>query len=143
MNQFFSKIEKASPIVKAYELEPEYAERRALRSINANNIDEIIMNIKDLCKTPDKKFILAYSDNPDSLLHKFGVTSEEAKKFIKETEDKIEEMTKNISEDTILIISADHGHKDIQKAYTLLDYPEIQECLIMPASLECRFLSFL
>ena len=51
-------------------------------------------------------------------------------------------MTKNISEDTILIISADHGHKDIQKAYTLLDYPEIQECLIMPASLECRFLSF-
>ena len=61
---------------------------------------------------------------------------------IKETEDKIEEMTKNISEDTILIISADHGHKDIQKAYTLLDYPEIQECLIMPASLECRFLSF-
>ena len=138
----FSKIEKASPIVKAYELEPEYAERRALRSINANNIDEIIMNINDLCKTPDKKFILAYSDNPDSLLHKFGVTSEEAKKFIKETEDKIEEMTKNISEDTILIISADHGHKDIQKAYTLLDYPEIQECLIMPASLECRFLSF-
>ncbi len=41
------------------------------------------MNINDLCKTPDKKFILAYSDNPDSLLHKFGVTSEEAKEIYK------------------------------------------------------------
>jgi hypothetical protein len=138
----FEKIEKASPDVKAYEIEPEYAERRALRSINADNVDQLIMNINDLCKNPDRKFILAYSDNPDGILHKYGTTSEEAKTFIKETEQKIEEMCRNFDEDTILIISADHGHKDIEKAYTLLDYPEIQECLIMPASLESRVLTF-
>jgi hypothetical protein len=138
----FERIEKASPDVKAYEIEPEYAERRALRSINADNVDQLIMNINDLCKNPDRKFILAYSDNPDGILHKYGTTSEEAKTFIKETEQKIEEMCRNFDEDTILIISADHGHKDIEKAYTLLDYPEIQECLIMPASLESRVLTF-
>ena len=44
--------------------------------------------------------------------------------------------------DTLFIISADHGHKNIDKVYTLLDYPEIQECMIMPASLESRVLSF-
>src|SRR5699024_1468158 len=32
--------------------------------------------------------------------------------------------------------------KDIEKAYTLLDYPEIQECLIIPAYLESRVLTF-
>lgn len=138
----FEKIEKASPDVKAYEIEPEYAERRAKRSINADNIDELIMNIKDLCKSPDKKFILAYSDKPDGLLHQYGTTSEEVKEFVKETEKKIEEMCKEFDEDTILIISADHGHKDIEKAYTLLDYPELQECLIMPAYLESRVLTF-
>lgn len=138
----FNKIEEASPGLKVYEIEPEYADRRAKRSLKANNIDELIMNINDLCMIPDKKFILAYSDNPDGLLHKFGTTSEEVKKFVKETEEKIEKMVQSFDDDTILIISADHGHKDIQKAYTLLDYPEIVECLIMPASLESRALTF-
>ena len=138
----FEKIEKALPEVKAYEIEPEYAERRARRSVQANDIDQLIMNIKDLCKIPDRKFILAYSDNPDGLLHKFGTTSEEAKEFIKDAEKKIEKMYQELDEDSLLIISADHGHKDIEKAYTLLDYPEIQECLIMPAYLESRVLTF-
>lgn len=138
----FEQIEKASPDVKAYEIEPEYADRRALRSIKANNIDELIMNINDLCKIPDRKFILAYSDNPDGLFHKYGTTSEEAKNFVLDAQNKIQEMCENFDDDTILIISADHGHKDIEKAYTLLDYPEIQECLIMPASLESRVLTF-
>lgn len=138
----FERIEKDSPDVKTYELEPEYAERRAKRSIRANDIDELIMNIEDLCLIPDRKFIFAYSDNPDGLLHKYGTTSNEARDFIKETEEKIKKMCNKLDEDTILIISADHGHKDIEKVYTLLDYPEIQKCLIMPASLESRVLTF-
>ena len=138
----FEKIEMASKDVKAYEIEPEYAERRSKRCIKANNIDEIIMNIEDLCTMPNRKFIFAYSDNPDGLLHKYGVESEEVKIFIKETEKKIKDMCAKLNNETILIISADHGHKDIEKAYTLLDYPEIQECLIMPASLESRVITF-
>ena len=138
----FDKIEKSSKGVKAYELEPEYAERRARRSINANNLDEIIMNIEDLITMPSRKFIFAYSDNPDGLLHKYGTKSEEASNFIKEAEMKIKEMCKKFDDDTILIIAADYGYKDIEKAYTLLDYPEILECLIMPASLESRAVNF-
>ena len=138
----FDKIEKISPEVKAYEIEPEYAERRAKRSMKANNLDELIMNIEDLCMIPDKKIILAYSDNPDGLLHKYGTTSVEVKEFIKNAEEKIQEMSQKLGDDTLLIISADHGHKDIEKAYTLFDYPEIQECLIIPAYLESRALTF-
>lgn len=138
----YSRIEKASPDVKAYEIQPDYAERRSKRSIRANNVDELIMNIEDLCKTPDRKFILAYSDCPDSILHKYGTDSQEVKDFILQTENKVKKMCENMKDDTLLIISADHGHKNIDKAYTLLDYPEIQECLIMPASLESRVVTF-
>lgn len=138
----YERIEEASPDVKAYEIQPDYAERRAKRSIRANNIDELIMNIEDLCQKQDNNFILAYSDNPDGLLHKYGTDSEEVKTFVKEAEEKIQKMCNNFDDDTILIISADHGHKNIEKSYTLLDYPEIQECLIMPASLESRVLTF-
>lgn len=138
----FERIEKASPDIKTFELEPEYAERRTKRSIVSNNIDELIENIEELCLNPDKKFIFAYSDNPDGLLHKYGTKSTEVKDFLLETEEKIKQMSNTLGNDTILIISADHGHKDIEKSYTLLDYPEIQECLIMPASLESRVLTF-
>lgn len=138
----FEQIEEASPEVKAYELTPIYSDKRSKRSIRADNIDEIILNIEMLCKNPDEKFIFAYCDNPDGLLHKFGTDSEEASKYIIETEQKIENMCKNLGEDTIVIISADHGHKNIEKAYTILDYPEIQECLILPPSLESRTVTF-
>ena len=138
----FEKIEAANPDVKAYEVEPEYAERRSLRSLKANNIDELVLSVKDIESMPGNKFILAYCDCPDSILHKFGTTSEDAKTFILETERKIEDMCNSFDEDTIVIISADHGHKNIENAYTLLDYPEIQECLIMPAYLESRVLTF-
>lgn len=138
----FERIEKAATNVKAYELTPTYSDKRANRSVRADNIDEIISNIEMLCQTQDEKFILAYSDNPDGLLHKFGTTSEEAKQFVLETENKIQQMRQKLGEDTIVIISADHGHKDIEKSYSIIDYPEIQECLIIPASLESRTLAF-
>lgn len=137
----FEKIEETSN-AQAYELTPSYSEKRSKKSIRADSIDEILQNIEMLCKNPDEKFIFAYSDNPDGTLHKFGASSEEAKAFVIDAEKKIEKMYNDLPEDTIMIISADHGHKDIEKVYTLLDYPEIQECLIMPPSLESRALTF-
>lgn len=138
----FERIEKASPNVKAFEVVPNYSDRRASRSLRADNLDEIVMSVEDICSAEGEKFIFAYCDNPDATLHKFGAYSDEAKEFILYSEQKIEELRKKLSDDTIIIISADHGHKDIEKAYTILDYPEINECLIMPISLESRVVTF-
>ena len=138
----FDQIEEVNPDMEAYEIMPTYADKKSKRSIRADSIDEIVAGIKMLCEAKGKKFIMAYSDNPDGILHKYGTDSKEARDFILETEEKIKKMCKNLGNDTIVVISADHGHKNIEKAYTLLDYPEIQECLIMPASLESRVLTF-
>ena len=105
---------------------PSYSDRRSKRSIKADSIDEIIENIEMLCKNPDEKFILAYSDNPDGLLHKYGASSDEAKEFILDTEEKIKELTSKLK-DTLLIISADHGHKDIGKVYSVLEHPDLSD----------------
>lgn len=137
----FTKIEKASNI-PAYEIMPSYSDRRSNRTIKADSVDEIINNIKLLCDAPNEKFILAYCDNPDSTLHKYGAYSDEAKNFIQDTENKIKELCSTLGDDTVLIISADHGHKDIEHVHTLLDYPQLQECFIMPPSLESRVISF-
>ena len=138
----FDQIEKANSNVKAFDISPEYSEKRGRRKIVANNIDEAIYSIYDIGQISGEKFILAYIDNPDGLLHKYGTDSDEVKKYVLETEEKIKNMKNNLPEDTLVIISADHGHKNIDKTYTLLDYPEIYECLIMPPTLESRALTF-
>lgn len=137
----FEKIEKASPHIKAYEIMPAYAEVKSRRSLRADSLDIICEDIKDLCNNKGEKFIMAYYDKPDGLLHKYGCDSNEVKEMILDAEKQIEEMCKEL-EDTLVIISADHGHKDIEKSYTLLDYPEIQDCLIMPPTLESRVVGF-
>ena len=139
----FNRIENASKETKAYEITPEYSDRRSKRSLRANNLTEICDNIKLICKNKDENnFIFAYSDNPDGLLHKYGCASQEAKEMVIDAEKQIEKLREELPEDTLIIISADHGHKDITKVYDLLEYPQIQDCLIMPASLESRAIAF-
>ena len=138
----FDQIEEASPEVKAYEVEPSYTDKRSKRSMRADNIDEIVMCIEDICSIPSKNFIFAYSDKPDQLLHKYGADSDEAKQYIQDAERKIRDMVERLPQDTLVIVTADHGHRNIDNAYTLLDYPEIMECLIMPPSLESRTIAF-
>ena len=138
----FEKIEKQNLNVKAYAIQPEYAERRGKRQVIANDIDEMVTEIKDVCSIEGEKFVFAYSDNPDGLLHRFGTDSKEASDFVLETEEKVKNLRKELGEDTIIIVSADHGHKNIDKVHSILDFPELMECLIIPPSLECRFLSF-
>jgi len=138
----FTQIEEASPNVKAFEIEPAYAERRAKRSIIADNIDELISSIEDVVTMPSNNFILAYCDNPDGLLHKFGTDSAEAKEFILDAEKKLQCLRNKLRDDSLIIVTADHGHKNVDKTYSILDYPELMECLIIPPSFESRALNF-
>lgn len=137
----FYKIESASPNVKAYEIMPSYSDRRARRTIHADTFSEITENIEMLCNNNDKNFIMAYCDNPDGIMHKFGTDSVEAQEFIISVEKQIEKMCNNLK-DTLVIISADHGHLNIENPHSILDYPELLECLYMPPSFEARTLTF-
>lgn len=137
----YEQIENASPEVKAYEINPTYCDARSKRNINADNIEYMCDAIKSICSNKDKNFILAYSDKPDTLLHKYGCKSEEVKQFILNAEKQIQQLKKDL-DDTLVIVSADHGHKDIKKVYNILELEEIQDCIIMPASLESRAITF-
>lgn len=139
----YEQIETASPKVKAYEINPVHCDARSNRNINANNIELMCDNIKAICNNNDENFILAYNVNPDGLLHEYGTNSKEVKEFILNTERTIEKMCEELKgTDSLIIISADHGHKDIEKTYNILDMEEIQDCIIMPASFESRAVTF-
>ena len=139
----YEQIEKTSTDVKAYEINPSHCMSRSNRNINADTIDILCDSIEAICKNTDKNFILAYNDIPDTLLHKYGCKSNEIKEFILDTEKKIENLYNNLQgTNTLLIVSADHGHKDIETVYDIQNMEDIQECLIMPPSLESRCTAF-
>ena len=139
----YEQIEEASPDVKAYEISPAYCKIRSKRSCNADNIHLICNAIESICTNSDKNFILSYIEKPDTLLHKYGCNSKEVKDFVLEAEKEIEIMCNNLKDtNTLIIVSADHGHKDINKVYTIADMDDIQECLYLPTSLESRVPTF-
>lgn len=140
----YTQILEKNDNVTVCEIVPSYCEKKTKLTIDANNIDEMCEGILTICNNnKSKKFIFAYSDNPDEIIHKNGCYSNETKKFIQETEEYFERLINKLrGTNTLLLISADHGHNDIKEKISILELQEIQDCLIMPPFLESRMISF-
>lgn len=86
--------------------------------------------IEECCGKPGRQFVYAYYPEPDSTMHQYGVTSPEARLVIQQISCKLKALYETM-EDTLLIVSADHGQVDVTgyvKMYedkTLLDFLEI------------------
>ncbi len=139
----YEQIEEQNPSVKTFEIMPEYCAKKAKRTMTANTIEQMCESIVALCKNPEEKFVMVYSDNPDGILHKYGCHAEEVKNFMMETEKSFEEMLQELQgTNTLLVICADHGHQDIDEVIDLLEIDELQDCLLMPPTLEPRMTGF-
>lgn len=137
-----TRIEAASPHVEAYDLAPEYTRVRGGKQRYANDIDALMQEIRTLCSRQQDTFIIAYCDNPDGLFHANGTDAPVSQDFVLDAQRKIQALASELSEDTLLIVTADHGHKNTSITYEIMDYPEIWECLVMPPSLEARAVVF-
>ena len=105
-----------------------------------NNIDEMYEKIIDITKKSGKKYIYAYYDNPDGLMHEFGIGSNEMRENIKMLNRKTEAMCEKL-DDTLVIITADHGHVDVSEI-NLDDYSDFKDTLDGDISIEGRCCSF-
>ena len=137
----FEKIEKSNNNIDAIEITPNYSEIRAKKSLRADNIDEALNAIDLVIDGKNEKFIFAYVDNPDGLLHKYGTDSEEVRDYILATEKKIEEFSNKLK-DTLILITADHGHKNIGNVYVTTDDEELYDMYLMPPALESRAIAY-
>lgn len=95
--------------------------------------------IKRQCDKDGEKYIYAYWDQPDTVMHRKGCFGGKAESVLRDIEKTIEELASELS-DTLLLITADHGHIDSPKA-VITDYPDITECLIRMPSIEPRCLN--
>ena len=104
------------------------------------NLDEMFEIIKEKCNEKGKKYIYAYSTEPDSTMHELGTDAIESEKLIIDLDKRIENLSNDI-EDTIIFVVADHGHKNIINI-DLKEYPDIVDCLVRNTSLEPRAVNF-
>lgn len=101
--------------------------------------EAILKLVEKLCNDSGRKFVYAYWNEPDSVMHKTGTGSPETHRIVTELEKMVEKTVSGLS-DTLFLITADHGHMD-SKNCCLLDYPEIMNCLVRQPSFEPRTLN--
>jgi len=107
---------------------------------------------KDFCKRieeavkidPEKrKFIYAYSSDPDHLEHIHGIYSDQVKLYLAEINSEIQNLTERLQgTDTTILITADHGLLDVKEYYYTNEDKELFDSIILPGFPEPRFISF-
>ncbi len=103
--------------------------------------DELFRYIEKLCGDAGRQFIYAYCDDPDATMHRFGVSSAEAKRVIGKLNGKLEETFGRLS-NTLLIVTADHGQVDVGDYIYLYKDAELLSLLAAPPYMESRATAF-
>ncbi|MBD3407728.1 MAG: hypothetical protein GF411_16540 [Candidatus Lokiarchaeota archaeon] len=88
-----------------------------------------------------KKFIYAYHGNLDHLAHEYGCQHEKTIQHLHQMDEKISTFLEhNLPDDTIVLITADHGLIDTTPETRVYgaDHPELMDSLIMPVCGDTR-----
>lgn len=107
-----------------------------------DNIDSLVNRIGKLSKKKGKRFVISYFNQPDYIIHDEGVHGAKTKEMIEQIEKSIENLQQNMSDDTAVIIIADHGLIDCHSFCNLSDCNGLMDCLSVPPSCEPTAMAF-
>jgi predicted AlkP superfamily pyrophosphatase or phosphodiesterase len=131
----YELIEKNNTDVNVFEIFPEF--RIKEHKTICNQIDTVIKT----CQTPGKNFIYAYWDKLDTYLHEYGTTSDIVKNHLHEIDLAFKHLLDNIDDDTLVIVTADHGQVDIE-GIKLWEYEDITSKFSHLPAIEARATAF-
>jgi len=95
--------------------------------------------IECLCAADARKFIYAYWEEPDKSMHEKGVHAPEMGELVKQLQSEVERLAGEL-QDTLLLITADHGLVDGETILFHQDQ-EMMDCMIRRPSMEARALN--
>ncbi len=107
----------------------------------ANEPNDLLLQIKNICNMDGKKFVYCYNGQPDNDMHKNGVSSDKTKAAIQYLNHEIEKLSSDCP-NTLFVITADHGHIDILGSVEIYENKALMDCLQAPISIESRFACF-
>ncbi len=109
--------------------------------VKIKTLPELFETVLSLAKDNEKRYIYAYWPEPDSSMHRHGCYHEKCLAQLVDINDRVEKLVSQLPEDTLLLLTADHGLIDADIRY-LDDYPDLMAMLIHDATMELRALSF-
>lgn len=112
------------------------------RNSTYQSMEELFSAVQNICRKSGKQFIYAYYPEPDSTMHDYGVSSPEAKKIIESISQNLKALYENV-EDTLFIVTADHGQIDISDYVNMYEDETLMDMLKIYPFLEARAPAFL
>jgi len=131
-SHIFEKIRAASPAVSCYEVCP-----KKIRADGVDTFEEECERILKRTHCAGQQFILAYWPEPDHTCHYEGTYNPSVQKLVRHMNHEIHKLYRKLK-DTVLIISADHGHVPVSDILYIDTCPEITDCLQIPLNLDDR-----
>ncbi|PVV17000.1 MAG: hypothetical protein B6D78_00905 [gamma proteobacterium symbiont of Ctena orbiculata] len=111
------------------------------RLVKHKNLPDLTSQIADLLRDGDERYLYAYWSELDSIGHKSGIWSDEAKRHLLEIDQAFSSLLEQCrGTDSLIIICADHGQIDTQPSdrISLDDHPHLLETLSLPLCGEPR-----
>lgn len=128
----FNRIRQQNKKVNLTKVFPDNIEPTGVKTFS-----ELVKRILKQSEKSGEQFILSYWPEPDHTCHKNGTYAKSVIKKMTFFNRKIQELSQKLS-DSVLIVSADHGHIPATRYVYLDDYPDIIKTLVAPISLEDR-----
>ncbi|MDC7244124.1 MAG: alkaline phosphatase family protein [Sphaerochaetaceae bacterium] len=135
VKRIYELIKESNPEIKTNEIFPEFRVPEHKEFINM--CDTIIKE----CNNDNKNFIYAYWDKLDTFIHRNGTESNKVHSHIKQLNEDLKYLREKLDDDTIIIVTADHGQIDIEEI-ELFKYKELTETFVHNPSIEARATAF-
>ncbi|MCQ2591388.1 MAG: alkaline phosphatase family protein [Treponema sp.] len=105
------------------------------------DLNDWVNEIKKSCKSEKRTFTYAYWENPDAAMHKDGSNADSVHEIIEDLNAKLLLLCDKLK-DTVVFITADHGHLDITNETIVENYPDMAKMLEREVCIEPRAISF-
>ena len=100
-NMFYDDLD-----INGYNIEPDFNKEN-------RSIDDALNKSLRINKKNERQIQYVYYTEPDSIMHKYGCYSDEAKNILASIDKSVCRYASNLTDDTLLIITADHGHCNV------------------------------
>lgn len=111
------------------------------KKIVITNEFELCDAIRKVCAKNGKQFIYSYLPEPDAIMHEYGVSSDAAKSTIESINTEIEKLYNDL-DDSLIIITADHGQIDVKGYVEFYKDRELNDMLRCVPYLDARSPAF-